>query len=198
MKRSAVVVVMSLALAGIAWGQEPVDLKQPVLATPKPEPAPVVPLTPTGTISSTVQDIGPGDQAPPFQLDSSLGGQVRQSDLRGHWSVMLFDELRTDLAPLGATADSIRALGARTYAVCPDGAPALKAFGERERLEFPLLSDPTREISQLFGMYDDVNQAIQSGVVIVDQKGVVRMTLQGPFLHADELLRMVKHVIQGA
>jgi hypothetical protein len=47
-------------------------------------------------------------------------------------------------------------------------------------------------------MYDDAGRAIQSGLVIVDAQGVVRMVIQGPSLHADDVLQMVKHVLRGA
>jgi peroxiredoxin Q/BCP len=138
-----------------------------------------------------------GDKAPDFRLDSSLGSLLRLADLKGHWSVLVFDENRAKLVPLGAVGDSIRALGVRPYGVCPDGAPALKALAARGGIDFPLLSDPTREVSQIFGMYDDGNQAIQPGLVIIDAQGVVRMVLQGPSLDADDVLQMVKHVLQG-
>ena len=107
----------------------------------------------------------------------------------------VFEETRTKLAPLGVLGDSIRALGVRPYGICPDGVSALKALASREKIDFPLLADPTREISQLFGMFDDDNQAIQSGLVIVDAQGVIRMLLQGPSLHADDVFQMVKHVV---
>jgi len=194
MRRSAVVMVMLLALVGSAWGQVP-DKQPPMPLQPEPVR---VPLAPTAALSATDVDLRSGDQAPDFQLDSSLGGVVRRADLKGRWFVLVFDERRTKLAPLGAVEDSIRALGVQAMGVCPDGVGALKTFAAREKIAFPLLSDPTREISQLFGMYDDGHRAIQSGLVIVDTKGIVRMVLQGPSLHADDVLQMVKHVVRGA
>jgi peroxiredoxin len=194
MRRFTVTVVTLVTLVGAAWGQDPE--KKPMLPPP-PDPA-ALPLAPAGTMSVSNADLRPGDKAPDFRLDSSLGGMVRLADLKGHWSVLLFDENRKQLVPLGAVGDSIRALGGRPYGICPDGASALKTFALRDKIDFPLLSDPTREISQLFGMYDDGNQTIQSGLVIVDAQGIVRMALQGSLLHADELLQMLKHVLQGA
>jgi peroxiredoxin len=194
MRRFTAVALMWMALGGAAWAQVPE--KRPM---PPPPPAEVtLPLTPAGLGPASYTDLRPGDKAPDFRLESSLGGTVRLADLKGHWSVLVFVETRTKLAPLGAVGDSIRALGARPYGVCSDGASALKALASRDKIDFPLLSDPTREISQLFGMYDDADQAIQSGIVIVDGQGVIRMLLQGPVLHTDEVFQMVKHVLQGA
>lgn len=193
MRRFSVIMVVLMTLGSAAWGQDPEKKPMP---PPPPEPA-ALPLTPTGTVPASNAELRPGDKAPDFRLDSSLGGTVRLADLKGHWSVLVFDESRTKLAPLGAVGDSIRALGVRPYGVCPDGVSALKSFALRDRIDFPLLSDPTREISQLFGMYDEGNQAIQAGIVIVDAQGVVRMLLQGPSLHADDVLQMVTHVLRG-
>jgi peroxiredoxin len=193
MRRFTVVLVMLTTFVGAAWGQVP-EKKPPRLP---PADRTGNQLTPTGAAPATNADLRAGDQAPDFRLDSSLGGVLRLADLKGHWSVLLFDESRAKLAPIQAVGDSIRALGVRPYGVCPDGIPALKALALREQIDFPLLSDPTREISQLFGMFDDGNQAIQPGLVIVDAQGIIRMVLQGPSLDADDVLQMVKHVLQG-
>jgi peroxiredoxin len=193
MKRSGFVIVMLMAFVGATWAQ---DLEKRPSVTSQPEPA-RVPLTPTGTVPGADADLTPGDKAPDFQLDSSRGGTVRLADLKGHWAVLVFDESRSRLAPLAAVQDSIRALGAQPFGVCQDGVGALKTFAEREKIGFPLLSDLTGEISQLFGMYDDASRAIQAGLVIVDAQGVIRMIIQGPSLHADDVLQMVGHVIRG-
>lgn len=194
MRRAAAVALMLVALTSVAWGQEP---DKPLPVSTKPDPA-RLPLVPTGAMSVTVVDLTPGDMAPDFQLDSSLGGTVRLADLKGHWSVLVFHESRMKLAPLGVAGDSIQAMGVRPFGVCRDGIGALRSFAEREKIAFPLLSDPTGEISQLFGMYDEHHQAIQSGIVIVDAQGMVRMVVQGPLLHADDVLLMLRHVIRGA
>jgi peroxiredoxin len=193
MRRSAMMVVMLMGLAGAARAQDPA--KPPGGATP-PEPV-TSPVVPTGAVPSTDSDLTPGDKAPDFRLDSSLGGTVGLADLKGHWSVLVFDESRTNLVPLQAVEDPLRALGARPLGVCPDGIGALRTLAAREKLGFPLLSDPTREISQLFGMYDDDDRAIQPGLVIVDPQGIVRMVIQGPSLHPDDVLRMTGHVLRG-
>lgn len=193
MRRGAVVMMVWMAIASTAWGQEPE--KKPAVPPP-PDPV-LMPLAPTGTVPASTADLRPGDRAPDFRLDSSRGGTLRLADLKGHWSVLVFDENRTELAPLGVVGDSLQALGVRPYGVCPDGASALKSFAQRDKIDFPLLSDPTREVSQLFGMYDDDNRVIESGTVIVDAQGVVRLTLRGPSLHAGDVLQMVMHVLRG-
>jgi mycoredoxin-dependent peroxiredoxin len=194
MKRLTGTILVLLALAGTAWGQNP---EKDPNSLPPPVP-PQTPLAPTAAVPPGDVDLSVGDKAPDFQLDGSLGSPVRLADLKGHWSVLVFDEIRTKLGRLKAVDDSIRVLGARQYGICPDGAGALKTWAGREGVAFPLLSDPTGDVSRLFGMYDEGNEVIQSGLVLVDPQGVIRATFEGPSLHPDDVLRLVKHTIVGS
>ena len=197
MRRAAVVMLMLVALCRPASGQESPDRPPPSPSPQKPD-TPQLPLNPTVAMPSSVVDLVPGDKAPDFQLDSSLGGVVRSADLKGHWSVLVFDQSRARLTALSAVQDSIWAMGVQAYGVCREGTGSLRALAQREKIGFPLLSDVTGQISQLFSMYDNDQQAIQSGIVIVDPLGVVRMVIQGPSLHPDDVFTMVKHVVRGA
>ena len=195
MRRTAVVMAMLVAFAASARGQVPNPEERQM--QPPPEARVTLP-PPTGTVGSVDADLGPGDRAPDFQIDSSHGGTMKRADLLGHWSVLVFDESRSRLGVLAAVEDSIGAMGVQLFGVCRDAVPALRMFAEREKLRLALLSDPTGQISQLFGMYDDANEAIQPGLVIVDGKGIVRMVVQGPALHGNDALQMVQHVVRGS
>ena len=122
---------------------------------------------------------------------------MRLADLKGHWSVLIFDGARGGFGTFGAVNDSLAAMGARLYGICQDGTSALATFAQRFRLGFPLLSDPTGQVSQTFGMFDDENHAIQPGLVIVNGEGVVRMVVQGPALHPGDVLLMAQHTVLG-
>jgi len=182
-------------LAGPARGQIPPSLKHPQTTPARSTTDDAA--YPNGAVEAPDAELSVGDKAPNYQLDGSLGRPLKLQDLEGHWSVLVFDESRKVFGSLNAVSDSIRAMGGQQYGICRDGVGALRAYSERERLGFPL-SDPTAEISQLFDMYDDENSAIQSGLVIVDAQGVVRMMVQGPSLHADDVLQMARHTIRGS
>jgi peroxiredoxin len=139
-----------------------------------------------------------GDKAPDFAMDGSQGHPVHLADLKGQWAVMVFAENRTTLGQLKGIDGELRKLGVRIYGVCKDGSSALKSYAEREQLPFVILSDLTGQISQIYGMYDADNDAIQPGVVVLDPKGVVRMAVLGPALHAEEVLQLAKHTVIGA
>ncbi len=188
--------LLALALAGSGAAQ---DYNPPLNHTKTPDrPDPPVTTAPQGTVPEEVVDLTPGDRAPDFQLDSSLGTPVRLADLRGHWSVLVFDDDGAGISAMGALDDSVKALGASVYGVCREGPAALRSRAERGGIRFPLLADLTGQVSELFGMYDDDDLAIQPGLVILDAKGVVRMVVQGPSLHSADVLQMARHTIRGA
>jgi peroxiredoxin len=197
-------VLLLLVLPSVSWAQDPNPYPTSV---PGPEknpsaPQPVrpspLPLEPAGVESAIDSEVAIGDQAPDFVLDGSQGRPVHLADLKGQWAVMVFTETRTTLAPLKGIDGELVKLGARLYGICKDGVPALKSYAEREQLPFLLLSDLTGQISQIYGMYDTEHDTIQTGFVLVDPQGVVRMAILGPSLHADEVLQLVKHTVIGA
>jgi len=195
MRRAAVVMMLMVCVATTALGQGTTnpDLKKlPEAPVPK-----VAAPDPTEHTLGTNVDLVPGEKAPDFQMESSLGGTIRSADLKGGWYVLVFDQGFKQITPVRTVQDSLVAIGVKPFGVCRDRVDALRALALRQHLALALLSDPTGEISQLFGMYDDGNETIRSGIVIVDGAGVVRMVVQGPSLHADDVLQMVRHVVRG-
>lgn len=190
MRRSTLVVIAMLVGAVAARAQEP-SHTNPL----PPNGPPASPITAVGVVPGAMGDLTPGDKLPDFHLDSSLGGTLSRKEFLGHWSVLVFSASRNGFANLGAVDDSLRASGARAFGVSQDGLGALRGFAQREGLAFPLLSDPTGAVSAIFGMFDVETNAIQSGLLVLDEKGVVRMVVQSPTLHPDEVLAMARHTI---
>jgi peroxiredoxin Q/BCP len=195
MRRIPYALFLFLLLAGYSRAQES-DAQQKL--PPQRPPVNVsTPGDPTGTGPAIESAVYVGDHAPGFELDGSRGQRVRLADLKGQWAVMVFDASRSRLGPLKQIDGDLHKLGARLYGVTKDGTSALKTYAERERLPFLLLSDPTGQISQLYGMYDADHDMIQPGMVLLDPEGVVRMTILGPSLHGADVLQMVKHTVVG-
>lgn len=63
---------------------------------------------------------------------------------------------------------------------------ANKAFREQLGIDFPVLSDTRREVSKIFGVYDDANDVARRTTFIVDTGGVVR--------HVDQQRDATAHV----
>lgn len=163
-------------------------------------PAPEADLAPTSSSveeSADVADIGPGDHAPDFAVESSLGAVVKTADLTGCVSVILFTPDVAQFGPFAAENDSLTALGIRQYGVCPSSKRALMNAAQRLKIAFPVLGDPNGELCRSFGMYDPDNQAIQPGLILTDERGVVRLVFQGTPLHPNDVLMLLRHALRG-
>jgi peroxiredoxin len=184
-------------LALIVWVAMASAQDEPRKAPPQFPDRPTRTTSPVPIGPPEVADLAPGDHAPSFELDSSVGHPVSLADLRGHWSILVFDVDHSRFASFAGIDDSIKVMGARLLCVCGDGVGSITSYVERHKLGFTVLSDPTGQISQLFGMYDDQNGTIQAGLVILDQKAIVRMVVQGAPLHPHDVLTMARHALRG-
>jgi thioredoxin-dependent peroxiredoxin len=120
-----------------------------------------------------------GDPAPDFELTSSTGDDVTLSRLRGDWLLLRFADDRQELADQAGMKEELDRMGVRLIAICSDKPQTLHTFVQRLALPFDILSDATGEVSAIYGFYDPSTLGAQPGIVIVDRRGVVRMTLQG-------------------
>lgn len=194
--RSFVVAALALALTGgTAWSQAPEDPSKAPPNLPEPpeqeaEPQPITPAAPA--------DLSPGDRAPDFEVDSSIGAHVTMRDILGHWSVLIFDPDRAVFATLAPAADSIAAMGARAFGICGDDPASSAAWARSHHLGFTLLCDPTGEVSGLFHMYDPALEVTTPGLVVIDPEGTVRMVLRSASLHARDVEQLAGHAIRGA
>lgn len=147
--------------------------------------------------------LSPGDPAPDFQLPDADGNVVRLRDFRGKKVVVYF-------YPAALTAgctkqacgfrDSMADWTASGYAVLgisPDKPEKLARFREVEGLNFPLLSDPSRQVLEAYGAYGEkqlygktVTGVIRS-TFVVDEEGRVERAMYGVKAtgHVDKLRR---------
>ncbi|RJN31032.1 thioredoxin-dependent thiol peroxidase [Nesterenkonia natronophila] len=131
--------------------------------------------------------LSPGDPAPAFTLTSSDGSTVSLNDFPGQHVVVYF---YPKAATPGCTTqacdfrDSLSALNAAGYQVLgisPDPVSALKKFGEKEQLSFPLLSDEDHAVAEAYGAwgekknYGKVYEGLIRSTVVVDAEGTVKL-----------------------
>ena len=135
--------------------------------------------------------LSPGDPAPDFALPDADGNVVRLRDLRGKKVVLYF--YPAAMTP-GCTKqacgfrDSIGDWTTAGYAVLgisPDQPEKLARFRAAEGLNFPLLSDPSREVLEAYGAYGEkqlygktVTGVIRS-TFVVDEQGRVERAMYG-------------------
>jgi len=100
-----------------------------------------------------------GDLAPDFDLPTDDGARVKLSGLRGRWVVLFF--YPKALTP-GCTTEAcgfrdaygrLGELGAEILGLSHDPVEKLKKFRAKHQLNFPLLSDPERVVTEGYGVY---------------------------------------------
>jgi alkyl hydroperoxide reductase subunit AhpC len=165
----------ALILATLAWsggsaGATESDTGQPAGVRP-PAPRPVVKV---------------GKPAPGFVLEAVVGEEFRKinlADYRGRWVVLFFYPLDftlvcpTEIRGFNAAREQIRTLNGEFLAVSVDSKYSHLAWIERGdlgKLEFPLLSDFTKEVARSYGILDEETGAAQRGLFIIDPEGFIQ------------------------
>jgi peroxiredoxin Q/BCP len=124
-----------------------------------------------------------GDPAPDFSLAGSDGKTYKLSDFKGKKAVVLawFPKAFTggctvECKSLAANGAKIRAYDvayfmASTDAV--DGEKGNKAFAESEKADFPILSDPTKDVANAYGVVHPERGFAMRWTFYIDKDGKV-------------------------
>lgn len=126
-----------------------------------------------------------GDLAPDFNLNSQDGKKISLKNFRGKKVVLYF--YPKDMTP-GCTKEacsfrdnyeSIMAKGAIVLGISADSVESHRKFREKFKLPFDLLSDETKEVSKLYGVWKQKSflgkkfMGIERSTFIIDEKGKI-------------------------
>jgi peroxiredoxin Q/BCP len=126
-----------------------------------------------------------GDRAPDFELVSDTGEKVKLSDYRGKKVILYF--YPKDDTP-GCTRQAcgfrdnykaIQASDAVVLGVSPDSVKSHVKFKQKEKLPFPLLSDPDHAVADTYGawgeksMYGKTYMGLIRSHAVIDPKGKI-------------------------
>ncbi len=116
-------------------------------------PPPAAPAPPPGP------ELKAGDPAPDFALEASDGKTYKLSDFKGKRAVVLawFPKAYTsgctiECKSLAENGHLIRKYNAAYFMASVDSLADNKGFAEKEKADFPLLSDPSKETAQKYGV----------------------------------------------
>ncbi len=146
-----------------------------------------------------------GQEAPDFTLRDQHGQSVTLSSFRGqrHVIVMFYPFAFSGVCTgeLCAVRDSLPQFASddvQLLAVSCDPMFALRAFGEAERLDFPLLSDfwPHGAVASAYDVFDSGGGFSSRSTFIVDREGAVRWTVHNAMPEARDLAEQVR-VLEG-
>ena len=135
--------------------------------------------------------LAPGNPAPAFSLSDADGNTVSLSDFEGRKVVLYFypaamtPGCTKQACGFRDTRDAWEDAGYAVLGVSPDKPEKLAKFREAEGLNFPLLSDPSREVLTAYGAYGEklmygktVTGVIRSTFVI-DEQGKIERAMYG-------------------
>ena len=131
----------------------------------------------------------PGTVAPDFSLRNQFGQAVSLAAFRGVTPVTLvFFPLafsRTcqgELCELRDHPEVFRAAGSELLGISVDSKHALRAWGEEQSFDFPLLSDfwPHGAVAAAYGAFDDATGVAQRATFVIGADGVVRASFVTP------------------
>jgi peroxiredoxin (alkyl hydroperoxide reductase subunit C) len=144
----------------------------------------------------------------PFSATAFHNGafvDVTEADLKGKWSVAFFYPADftfvcpTELGDLAELYADFQALGVEIYGISTDTHFTHKAWHDTSdtiaKVQYPLIGDPTGEISRNFDVYIPEVGLANRGTFVIDPQGVIQIieiNAEGVGRNAAELLRKVK------
>ncbi|MCX7607256.1 MAG: redoxin domain-containing protein [Bacteroidia bacterium] len=159
-----------------------------------------------------MQPLRIGEIVPALQVEAYLPDTRQFASLstqsvweRGHWLVLFFYPADftfvcpTELADLGELYSSLQSRGVEVWAVSTDTIYAHLAWQTTEKLlshiRYPMVADPTGQLSRLFGVYDEKTGLALRGTFILTPEGQLvgsEITHYDVGRSAAELLRKIE------
>ncbi|HEY3281311.1 MAG TPA: peroxiredoxin [Armatimonadota bacterium] len=143
-----------------------------------------------------------GKKAPDFTLQADDGKTYKLSKQKGSWVALTF--YPKDNTP-GCTAEAcslrdemgdLKGLGVRVFGISLDGIESHKSFAEQQKLNYPLLADPDKKVTQRYGVLHESGNFAKRVTFIIDPKGVLRKIDDGvkTGTHGKDLVAEVKEL----
>ena len=143
-----------------------------------------------------------GDSAPDFEAETYGGEMVRLSDYYNDNVVTLYFYPKDNTPGCTKEACSLRdgmkelkELGVQVLGVSTDGVKAHENFKNKYNLNFPLISDKSKEIINLYGVKSAFGSAKRE-TFLIDKNGVIQHIWKkvNTRQHADEVAAKVKEL----
>ena len=126
-----------------------------------------------------------GDTAPAFRLPDADGNTVKLSDFKGRKVIVYFYPAASTPGCTKEACDfrdnlgDLNDAGLDVVGISPDKPAKLAKFRDDQKLTFPLLSDPDREVLTAWGAYGEKTmygkkvQGVIRSTFVVDEKGKI-------------------------
>jgi thioredoxin-dependent peroxiredoxin len=143
-----------------------------------------------------------GDKAPAFTLKDQNGRTVSLKDFAGRKNVVVYFYPKDDTP--GCTKESctfrdqytaFTDIGAEVLGISSDSEQSHRAFAEKYRLPFPLLSDAGGAVRQQFKVPKSLGLLPGRVTFVIDKQGTIRHDFNSqlnPTRHVDEAIQVLK------
>lgn len=143
-----------------------------------------------------------GARAPEFALSDQHGQTVRLGDALGQKAVVVYFYPKDDTPGCTKESCSFRdqyaefsAVGAVVLGISADSPASHKAFAEKYRLPFSLLSDPDGVVRRAYGVPSTFGLLPGRVTYVIDKQGIIRHAFNSqlnPTKHVEEALSVLK------
>ncbi|MFP5264447.1 MAG: peroxiredoxin [Blastocatellia bacterium] len=172
-------------------------------------------MSATGT---SIERAQVGQPAPDFEMASTkniekLNENIRLSDYRGKWLVLLFYPLDftfvcpTELTTFSDRYEDFEGVGADVLGVSTDSVYSHRAWlqtsrekGGVEGLRYPLAADSTKKVSRDYGVLLEDKGVALRGLFVIDPEGILRYKVVHDLnvgRSAEETLRVIQALQTG-
>ena len=142
---------------------------------------------------------------PDFELDSYQNNnisKVKLSSYKGKWVVLIFYPADftfvcpTELEDAAIFYEDVKKIGGEIMSISTDTAFAHKAWHDESpaisKINYPMLADPTGNISRIFGTYIEDEGLSLRGTFIIDPDGILK-TIE---IHDNNIGRSAKEMLR--
>lgn len=130
----------------------------------------------------TINQVGPNFTADAF-FENNIK-KIKLADYRGTWVVLFFYPADftficpTELGELADNYQELKKLGVEILSISTDTAYVHKAWHDHsetiKKIQFPMIADPTGNISRAYGTYSDTEGLSARATFIIDPDGVIK------------------------
>lgn len=147
-------------------------------------------------------------EIPDFNVKGYQKGEIKdysKKDLLGKWSILFFYPADfsfvcpTELSELEDDYAEFQKNNAEVYSVSVDSEFSHKAWADATdtigKIEYPMLSDQTHQLSNYFNLLDEESGQAYRGVFIINPEGIIKsytINAMGIGRNADEILRTLQ------
>lgn len=143
-----------------------------------------------------------GDSAPDFETETYGGEKIKLSDIYKKGTVALYfypkdntPGCTKEACSLRDGMDDLKSQGIQVLGVSTDGVKAHENFRDKYDLNFPLLSDKSKEIINLYGVKSAFGSAKRETFLISKKGEIVYIWKKvNTKKHAEEILEKVKEL----